>query len=144
LNEVQLLRRQIATERQHLREAAVRLSDLVNSKAYDRYIMYSIGMQRARARSHIARFGAHASMTGDERSALAGLQQALADTADSPAALNRILHLIDATETIEKLAEGRYGVEDWRSVAQVDADSILEERRLWAEVIRHGTVTAGS
>jgi hypothetical protein len=155
MNEVQLLRRQIATERQHAREAAAHCAcvrtttpaasrvfseiNSVNSSIYDEYIMYYIVRERARALAHIARLSPSTPLAPAEEVALRSLRDALEETANPDAAL----HLIDATEAIEKLAERCYKVEDWRSVAQVDADSILQERRLWAEVIRHGTVTPG-
>jgi hypothetical protein len=178
VNEVQLIRRQIATERQHLRELAARsgqaavgedhdagrmrkLSQDI-SASYFNYMRYYLPRERARAQAHIERIGRGASPTPDERAALAGLQQALGETTGlsgsevAHAALTprsacagecardaaRLCRLIDSAERIEALAERRYAIEDWRSVARLDADSVLEERRLWAEVLRHGPLAA--
>jgi hypothetical protein len=178
MNEVQLLRQQIATERRHVREAtAIRAAacpashvtsrdakldlHLDISISYDNYLRYFFAKERARARAHIARLSRHAPLAPSEQAALTRLQRALEESADLEAMLagavaiaaetngalagNTALlcNLIDANETLEPLAERRYSVEDWRSVAQVDADSVLEERRLWAEVNRHGTITPG-
>lgn len=146
MNEVQLLRRQIAVERQHFIE-----TNVDNSKSYKNYIIYYITKERARAKAHIARLSLHASLASTEQAALASLRHALDETADLDAAdangtlarRTTLLHnLIHAAEAVEPFAERYYSVEDWRSVAQVSADSILEERRLWAEVIHHGTVAS--
>jgi hypothetical protein len=43
---------------------------------------------------------------------------------------------LEDSQSLMARAEARYTVEDWRLVARVDADSIREERRLRAEVLR--------
>jgi hypothetical protein len=144
MNEVQLLRRQIAVERQHCLDIRDN-----NSISYDNYIMYYIARERARMKAHIGRLSLHAPLAPSEQAALTSLRHALDESADLDAANTNgglarrtsLLHnLVHAAEAIEPFAERYYSVEDWRSVAQVSADSILEERRLWAEVTHHGTI----
>jgi hypothetical protein len=43
---------------------------------------------------------------------------------------------VEDSESLMARASARYTVEDWRRIAGVDADSIREERRLRAEVLR--------
>jgi hypothetical protein len=46
---------------------------------------------------------------------------------------------------VEPLAERHFGLSDWRSAAQFSADSVLEERRRFAEIMtlcRDATATA--
>jgi hypothetical protein len=144
MNEVQLLRRQISVERQHIIEV-----NIYNSTAYNNYIMYCIDREQARAQAHIARLSLHAPLAPTEQAALTSLRHALDETANLDAAdpngalahrTTLLRNLIQAAQAIEQFAERYYSVEDWRSVAQVNADSILEERKLWAEVLHHGTV----
>ena len=101
--------------------------------------MYSLDRERTRAAAHMARLGRDAELTGAERAALARLEEAL-DAARATAApcATLLADLIEAAARLEALVERRYTIEDWREVARVDADSILEERRLWAETQLHG------
>jgi hypothetical protein len=144
MNEVQLLRRQIAVERQHFLDISE-----YTSISYGNYITYYIAREQARVKAHIGRLTSHAPLAPTEQAALTSLRHALDESADLDAAntdgglahrATLLRNLIHAAEAIEPFAERYYSVEDWRSVAQVSADSILEERRLWAEVIHHGTI----
>jgi len=159
MNEVQLLRRQIGTERAHAREAGAiaaagtatqammgrnRNITTYISNRYVKYIEYCMRIERTRALGHIARLAAHSPLVAGEEAALARLRRALEQhvpldgTVGSVAPYVSLLcDLVDASEALERFAERRYSVEDWRAVARVDADSVLEERRLWGEVIRH-------
>jgi hypothetical protein len=137
MNEVQLLRRQIAAERQHVRDI-----NFNNSSAYSDYIKYILARERARAVGHLARLSMYLPLAPNEQAALTSLRDALGETIDLEATGGTagLCNLIDTIESIELIAERRYSVEDWRSVAQLDADSVLEERRLWSEVTHRGTV----
>ncbi len=126
------------------------------SRSYDDYIMYYLLREQARAAAHIQRMSAAGALTDLEREACESLGRVLGAAANAvantpadaleasraaaggvPAARAALLcELIEAAERLEALAERRYAVEDWRHVARVDADSILEEHRLWAEVHR--------
>ena len=151
---MQFLRRQIGIERQHGREVAAlcgaipaRHESLVGtdfghskldiSNNYVQYMKYYLDLESARARAHIARMSSATDPTLAETTALESLKGALSEAS--------LLELIEAAERVEALAERRYSIEDWRRVARVDADAVLEERRLWARlkhrVHRDGSVT---
>jgi hypothetical protein len=156
MNEVQLIRSQIATERQHLR-ACIGDDLYYLSEIYEKYIRYILNRELSRGASHAARMSRARPLTAAEKEGLAMLRQALDQAAealpgfepsrrgsDSGAAARArcaalLRNLVDSAERIEALAEQRYTIDDWRDIAEVDADSVLEERRLWAEVLRHGS-----
>jgi hypothetical protein len=157
MNEEQLIRRQLAIERQHLRELAALCGHAQDTLLYYKsmrymdYMRYHLPREHARGAAHIDRMRKRAPLTLAESTALADLQQALTDTGlaqrscspgDPPRDAALLCRLVDALERIEALAEPRYTIEDWRSVARIDADSVLQERRLWAEVLRHGPLAA--
>jgi len=161
MNEVQLLRRQIGTERAHAREARAiaaaagtatqammgrnkNLNPSISNR-YVKYIEYCMRMESTRALGHIARLATHSPLVAGEEAALARLRRTLEQhvpldgTVGSVAQYVSLLcDLVDASEALERFTERRYSVEDWRAVAQVNADSVLEERKLWGEVIEHG------
>jgi len=103
--------------------------------SYVKYMRYCLDKESARARAHLARLGSAAEPTPAETAALERLKRALGEA--------RLLDLIEAAERVEALAEQWYSIEDWRRVARIDADAILEERRLWAEVDRDGSGARG-
>ncbi len=159
MNEVQLIRSQIATEREHLR-ACLRDNSYYFPDIYENYLRYFLDREHSRCAQHAARLSRCArSLSAEEVEVLASLRQALDHSAEVLPALDRsatrgsdsaaaaavarcaarLRSLVDSAERIEALAEPRYTIEDWRNVAQLDADSVLEERRLWAEVLRHGS-----
>jgi hypothetical protein len=80
------------------------------------------------------------------RQALAALADALARTDESfsQATTETLSHYcallaqsgIEESTALAAVAARRYTIEDWRAIARVDADSIREERRLRAEVLR--------
>jgi hypothetical protein len=159
LNEVQLLRQQLRTERQHGRAVAALCERLTldNSFSYDTIVRYYLDKECSRAAAHLTRMSASPALTGAESAALAQLERALGAPASAGVPLARapasrpaaarcaalLLDLIAAAERVETLVERRYSIEDWRDVARVDADSMLEERRLWGEIHRDGSDTQG-
>ncbi len=156
MNEVQLIRQQIGIVREHVRVLS-RNKNNHFSNAYDDYIIYALNQEQSRGAAHVQRLSAAGSSAPQEEAALAHLRHALDETAPllevatshtargskAPATPERraalLCNLIDSAERVEALAERRYTLEDWRSVARVDADSVLEERKLWAEVVRDGS-----
>ncbi len=184
MNEVQLLKSQLAAERQHLREVAglcTAGSELVSpefTESCANYILFSMNQERARAQALLERssrvrgpadgargepaalhaleeglgavtvaLGELLELRGTRRAGrggpgavggppgMNGGRQRLEALGRSAALLER---LIVSRLSVQALAEAGYTVEDWRRIARVDADSVLEERRLRAEVLRHG------
>ncbi|HTX24444.1 MAG TPA: hypothetical protein VMD03_07305 [Steroidobacteraceae bacterium] len=163
MDEVQLIRRQIDTERQHLRAAATALAAAARtrdvradrgtsgdtscaiSESYERYLLTN--REPARCAAHLARLGARGALSPPERTALAQLQDSLTrlrgrvgaaaatDRVDPAELAQLTCEWIESAESLEALAERRYTVDDWRAIAQIDADWILEERRLWAQLL---------
>jgi hypothetical protein len=129
--------------------------------SYASYLMFITNKERARAQAHLERFGSGQPLGPADHAALEHLRGALAsaDTIDASlrAAMDArsgateareravaIKHdatvleaLIEARVALEALAAPRYTVDDWRHTAQVDADSILEERRLREQVLQY-------
>jgi len=176
VNEIQLLKAHLASEREHLRALAARSAAAAGPSgplarpdsdlsveyitSYISYLMFIIRKERARAEAHAERFGGAKSQGPMEHAALERLQEALASVATievslraalaargAPEARERARELVDAVAVVEALidarvalealASSRYTVDDWRHTAQIDADSILEERRLRAQVLQH-------
>jgi hypothetical protein len=156
MNEAQLIRRQIGIEREHAYELLRRIEQTF-SMVYDNYLLYILDKQTSRATAHIERMSSRGPVTPDEEAALQNLRRALEEltrvvpapdsragsspriSAGQERCLAPLRDLIDSSERLEALAERRYTIDDWRSIARIDADSVLEERRLWAEVLRHGS-----
>jgi hypothetical protein len=163
MNEAQLIRRQIGIEREHACELLRRIESTF-SMTYSNYLLYILDKQTSRATAHIERMSSRGPVTPDEEAALHNLRRALEEltrvlpapesgggrppsragssppiSAGQERCLAPLRDLIDSSERLEALAEWRYTIDDWRSIARIDADSVLEERRLWAEVLRHGS-----
>ncbi len=161
MNEVQLLRAQLAAEREHLREvaalcAARRREDNIS---YDfiisctEYLLFRLSKEHARgvalqnlqgvAPENLRRALIPVTAAIGELRAQSTARNVATDARQRLELLDRCAaladQLIESRRALEALAESRYTVEDWRRVACIDADSILEERKLRAEVLRHGT-----
>jgi hypothetical protein len=157
VNEVQTLRREIASQRRSLRELAAACrtpgadrEKIGNSEACRDYLMFSLHQERGRLRAHLECLRASPGLTAPERSTLDRASDALraiesGGALGAPEALTELLlaHILPTAEALEAIAERHYGVEDWRRAAHVDADSILEARRLRQRVIEHGASPAG-
>lgn len=202
MNEAQLIRAQLAAEREHLREvafwcAAARSAPAVRSRAGGsptavawrsaeisqefimsciNYLLFFMKQEQARGAACLELSSRAPDSPRDAadphtpprlhgalaplRAALAAVTTALAELgstseayrpgrAGGPEILAQLCRcaalverLTESRLALEALAERRYTVEDWRRVAHVDADSILEERKLRAEVLRHGAGAA--
>lgn len=147
MNEVQWLQAELAAEREHLREITTRASasgeigDLSEgfTETYNDYIMLILRKEQARARAHLGRFDGARPFSPAEHAAIERLQGALA-SAEAAAAAHlgpAVEALIESRTALEALVSSLYTVDDWRRTAQINADSILEERRLRARVLQH-------
>lgn len=160
MNEVQLIRRELAAQRRHAREIAASWisprgavsNEILN--AYDAYFLLIIHLESARVASHLASLQSRSDLTHAERWLLercGGEFEALAverqpgrvrgSEAQAPAgaAITRdtvmrhgslLMQLSTLVQQLEGIAESRYGVDNWRRASHLDADSILEELRL--------------
>ncbi len=171
MNEAQLIRAQLAAEREHLREVAslcaAARAPIHNAKINHyfittciNYLLFSMNKELARSAdllecSSRAHERAHEKAGNDLRRALGLVTEALGElqarsTARSIATDARqtleelercttlVDRLIESRLALETLAERDCSIVDWRRIAHVDADSILEERKLRTEVLRHG------
>lgn len=171
MNEVQLIRREIAAQRRHASEAAAggaSSSESQKGSAYTvacvEYIELIIKQERLRLEAHLERLRARRELTEAERqmlercAAFVGAMPSVG-TGDAPglsepdAAIDPVRRLARARDLlsriepvaheIEAVAERCYGIDDWRRTSHVDADSILEARRMRKRVLEHadgGTV----
>lgn len=166
MNEIELLKSQLAAERQHLEEIAARCRggneqiSIYFTANCIKYLLFSIKNERARLEAHAerSRDGADARSAQaierlrrafEQAEAAAARLPALPESAPSKAvsredalALTECAELIqrsvEARTALEALEAPRYTVDDWRRIARLDADSILEERRLRTGVLGHG------
>jgi len=145
VNELELIRRQIAVEQQHASEVAAACADPDSHPACLDYLRLIAGRWRARARAHARRLqieaplgalaaveSAAARCDGEEASA-AGSQSINSQELMSYA--HKVMSYLDTVGRLDTLAASRYTLADWRDVAGIDADAVLEERRLYAAAI---------
>lgn len=157
MNEVQLIRRELAAQRRRARLLAAACSPEIGSvnsyvpDSYSLYFLLVLDLESKRLQSHLARLETRSDLSADERRALercarefaslagghaAAARDTAADTRDTAAGTSvtrnaeALTRLSTIVEELESIAESRYTVDDWRRTAHVDADSILEERRL--------------
>jgi hypothetical protein len=157
MNETQLIRRQLALEREHLAavaQAATRLSAPGSAlapfqQACAEYLACVLGWYAARDR----RLGALAAGLGSEDPRCATVNEILARDGDSDEALARLAaaaddaagwpHLLQflagpwsaRRDALEGLLANDARVIDWRQIGGIDADGILEERTRFAHVL---------
>ena len=155
VNELQLIRSELAAQRHHARALAASLDSMnaiINSqilKSYDIYLSWIIERESHRTSSHLERLRSRSDLGDTERGvigrcarefdALAAERASASAASAAPASaahdviarradlMNRLAAIAEQLETV---AASRYGIEDWRRTAHIDADSILEERRL--------------
>jgi hypothetical protein len=144
VNEIELIRAQLATERAHLREIAAACEQPGDALARLDYLREVLGWFAARD-ERLERLLQEAGGVGqDARAALAG---ALAGPGSSHEALQRLPAVAagsaqqwrefadfmrDAWDSrrqrLDSLLAQESGTTTWRTVAGIDADSVLEER----------------
>jgi len=149
MNELQFIRGELAAQRQRSREigaswsercgdAQIRELNEVKSVSYRSYLLFIIDLESKRIASHLDRLGPRSDLSDAERKGfercarefeMLSAARALSSTsaARTVESLSRLSTLV---RELEAIAESRYGVDDWRNASHIDADSILEERRL--------------
>ena len=160
VDEIGLIRRQCATEHAHLTEAAQRLATMAASSGniseritvgYCDYLIYYLKRAIARCEAMTTELLARGTpaLSDAERSTLKGMEPLRCAT------LARLAQLEDAgpiaaaaraseatleglrqmRTILEPLAERHFGLSEWRRVAHFSADSVLEERRRFQELL---------
>jgi len=141
MNETDFIRQQLAAERSHLREVleAVRRGTAANANARPAALYIDWASRRL-----VQQLAAHQAAlevldSGPATVQLARVSAAvsklIATTADrhGAAGADGLLAVLDAwTEPLDILAAQRLRVGHWRQAARLSADSILEERQLYA------------
>ncbi|HEY2590990.1 MAG TPA: hypothetical protein VGI35_05310 [Steroidobacteraceae bacterium] len=148
MNEMQLIRRELAAQRRHAREIAASWisprgavsNEILNT--YDAYFLLIIHLESSRVASHLDSLQSRSDLTHAERSLLehcgSEFETLAAGAAAAPAITREtvmrhgslLMQLSTLVQQLEGIAESRYGVDDWRRASHLDADSILEELRL--------------
>jgi hypothetical protein len=154
MNEVQLIRRELAAQRRHGREIGASWSagtdefNVLNSDTYNLYFSLIIDLESKRIASHLDRLRSRSDLSDAAQRLLESCAREFATLSttrvtacapDSPAAVatNTVSCNVQSlnrhstvAQQLEAIAESRYGVDDWRRTSHLDADSILEELRL--------------
>ncbi|MGH8150823.1 MAG: hypothetical protein ACRETB_12740 [Steroidobacteraceae bacterium] len=167
MNEIELLDAQLAAEREHVREVASWCAMLAARGRFDdiycdftdnchRYLMFILRQEDARAAVHLE-LAAERTAEPRVRAASERLRKALGSSPGAVVATSsadahadsrlddlaklaaHVVDLIDSRIAVATLIAPRLTLGERRRTAHVDADSILEERRLHAQVARHGT-----
>jgi len=139
VNELQLIRAELATQRRHARDLAASHARDLNDKnsftsdSYDKYFTFILAIESRRAASHLERLRSRSDLSVTERGVIERYAGELEVLRAERAAVDNargVTRLCDLSTELEAIAESRYGLDDWRRAAHIDADSILEERRL--------------
>jgi hypothetical protein len=181
MDEIGLIRRQLATEHDHLAEAARAFATLAGQSdspeiidftlKYADYLLYYIIKSTRRLAAMAQMLARDAALSAPERAGLDAIAPLQRTTEATCSQIENTLHepitacamfsalrieIDRATDSlleslrrmravVEPLAEGHFGLSDWRSAAQFSADSVLEERRRFAQIMtlsRDATATA--
>jgi hypothetical protein len=145
MNESDFLREQLAAERAHFREilGAVRAGDAAvsHSRPVALYLYIEWAQRRlvTQLHAHQTALQALPAVAAETRSQLAVVAAALAALGDAhppqptAAQAEQLLALIDAwNEPLERLVGQTLRTGHWRQAAHLTADTILEERQLYA------------
>jgi hypothetical protein len=149
MNESEFLRRQLATERAHLREilqaAREGSAEISTPQAVanfgdwaGRRLVTQLGIQCEALQAVVdsdAQIRAQLAIVFSARSAViaCGTMQPLSRVAEP------LLALLDAwSDALDSLAGSALPTSHWRRAAHLSADTILEERQLYAAARRHG------
>lgn len=144
MNELQLIRSELAAQRRH----ALELIALgVTSDAYTVYLAFILDLEARRIASHLEHLQSRSDLTDANHRLLgrcARTLETLAATQARGSSAELLARLMPLVEELEALAESRYALADWRRAAHIDADSILEERRLRKKVLEqvHGNISS--
>ncbi|HTY93924.1 MAG TPA: hypothetical protein VMC02_08550 [Steroidobacteraceae bacterium] len=141
MNETDFIRRQLAAERAHLREVleAVCEGDAgsASSGPVAVYVDWAGRRLLEQLAGHQAALRAAPSLSGDTQAQLLQVAEAasrVTQTAARPLQrAQRLLQLLDAwSDGLDELAGRTLRIAHWRRAAHLNADAILEERRLYA------------
>jgi hypothetical protein len=127
MNETDFIRRQLAAERAHLREILAALQRATAATTAAHSVVLYIDWASHRLLQQIA---AHQVALGAPDTDCAAQQPA----EETPAGrAERLLALLEAgTQPLEPMAGRTLRIKHWRQAARLSADSILEERQLYA------------
>jgi hypothetical protein len=157
MNEVQLIRAQLTLERQHATEVARALAELSAIEPFRQTAVEYLAwvLSRFEERDQVfhdllrSRFPANdpnrgtaeaaLALPGSSRDALAKLETALESASGHGSAWQDFLHFFTGAwstrrDEIDRLFERQAKVTDWRTVSDIDADSIVDERGRYARV----------
>jgi len=148
VNETQLIRAQLATERAHVREIAAACDQPGDALARHDYLRSVLGWFAARDERLEQLLRVPDRLGADARAALAS---ALSDSGDSREALRRLPAPADGSarewrqfaqfmteawdrrrQRLDALLAQQSAAATWRAIAGIDADSVLEERARYA------------
>jgi hypothetical protein len=141
MNELDFIRRQLATEHAHLREILEAVQRGTAASGTARPVAAYIDWASRRLRQQLAaHHSALAALGSDAAEQPLGRVAAALDTVGTGTPTRqpaqrapRLLALLDAwTEPLDTLAGGSLRISHWRQAARLSADSILEERQLYA------------
>ncbi len=141
MNETDMIRQQLADERAHLREIlqAIRTGTRRPPPPPDLALYVDRAAQRllTQIEAHRRGLSAAANLPPESRAQLENLTiaaQAAATAAAQPLPprAQRLLGVLDAWEPLDALAAKALRVAHWRQAAHLSADSIMEERQLYA------------
>jgi hypothetical protein len=127
MNELEIIRHQLATERQHVAEVVGAFDDAMlgtGAEAYLDYLAFALRRLESSAASN-----ALTHLDAVRRAALK----------DRASRAHEFLQLFNTEwqrhlQEIDAAGSRNLRVAQWRAIAQVDADSILEERKLYEKV----------
>lgn len=162
MNELQIIRNQLSVERQHAAEVATACANVLQGQpalkefreASVEYLAWVLARFEEREQTLLDLMRAHRAVPeqaqsalqemigrpGKSREALAKLELALGSSADPNATrwreFGQFFNGVWRTrrEAIDAFLEQNARVADWRTISAIDADSILEERRLYERV----------
>jgi hypothetical protein len=148
VNEIQLIRAQLATERAHVRKIAAACDEPGDARARHDYLRNVLGWFAARDERLEQLLRAPDRLGADARAALASV---LSDSGDSREALRRLPAPADGSaqawhqfaqfmtdtwdlrrQRLDALLAQESAAATWRAIAGIDADTVLEERARYA------------
>ena len=143
MNETDFIRQQLATERDHLRDIlhSVRIGTVpcANAGPVMRYVDWAGQRLLQRIEAHRQALDAASGVGPDTRALLARVTAAAATAAEAATQrpphrqAEQLLALLEAwNESLETAAGKSLRIAHWRAAGHLSADSILEERQLYA------------
>jgi hypothetical protein len=143
MNETDFIRQQLAAERAHLREILLvvpqELGPVKIARPITAYVEWASRRLLDQLSAHRAALQAVPTRAAATRAQLSEVPTAAGQAVDATAARSfhaqakRLLALLEAwSEPLDALAGATLRIDHWRRCAQLNADTILEERQLYA------------